>query len=237
MASRRSNSPLKPLLLEQQSGTALAVTVRRHARARRLRLRVSPAGEVDLLLPRGCSRAEGLAFLEANRAWIEGRLAAVEPLQIPDSIELTAIGRHWPVVRHSGAGCREQADHLLLGDAPDAWQPALVRWLQRTARRELEPLLSTLSAELGLPYGQLTVRGQRSRWGSCSGTGNISLNRALLFLEPALVRYVLVHELCHTVHHDHSPRFWQLVARCEPDWQRLDRALRRAMSRVPRWAL
>ena len=78
---------------------------------------------------------------------------------------------------------------------------------------------------------------QRTRWGSCSAQGTISLNASLLFVEPAVTGYLLVHELSHLRHLNHSRSFWRLVERFEPDYRRLDRALSESWTRVPAWAL
>jgi predicted metal-dependent hydrolase len=86
-----------------------------------------------------------------------------------------------------------------------------------------------------LPYGRGQIRGQRTRWGSCSGRGTISLNWHLLFLTPAEVRYVLLHELCHTIELNHSPRFWQLLSQHQPDSDSLRQGMRRAWQELPAW--
>jgi predicted metal-dependent hydrolase len=116
-----------------------------------------------------------------------------------------------------------------------AWQSALRRWLARKGREHLVPWLERVSAELELPYSGVTLRGQKSRWGSCSARRHINLNYALLFLPPHCVRYLFVHELCHTVHLNHSPRYWALVARKEPDYRRLEKELRQGSRLVPPW--
>ena len=79
------------------------------------------------------------------------------------------------------------------------------------------------------------MRCQRSRWGSCSARGTISLNLALLFQPEDVVRYLLCHELAHTRHMNHSSRFWRLVAECEPRWRELDAALLQGWRNVPQW--
>jgi len=109
-------------------------------------------------------------------------------------------------------------------------------WLRRVGTAHLDPWLGKVSRETGLGYQTLQVRGQKSRWGSCSSRGSISLNYKLLFLPCELVRYILIHELCHTVHPNHSPRYWNLVARFEPAYRDLDRAMRTARTHVPEWA-
>jgi predicted metal-dependent hydrolase len=80
------------------------------------------------------------------------------------------------------------------------------------------------------------IRLQRTRWGSCSSSGSISLNASLLFVAPALVRYLFVHELCHLFSMNHSRRFWNAVERFEPDYRALDRKLTAAWALIPLWA-
>jgi hypothetical protein len=87
-----------------------------------------------------------------------------------------------------------------------------------------------------MSYGKVAVRGQKTRWASCSSKGNINLNYKLLFLPPEVVRYILNHELCHTLHHNHSKRFWSEVALVEPGHKTLSRFARKGMSAVPEWA-
>ncbi len=111
----------------------------------------------------------------------------------------------------------------------------LRRWLRLKARRHLVRWLEDLAVELGMTFTRAAVRAQRTRWGSCSLRKSINLNVKLLFLPPELVRYVLVHELCHTVHPNHSPEFWRLVSRHEPGFRERRRVLRLAARYVPDW--
>lgn len=122
-----------------------------------------------------------------------------------------------------------------VGD-PEACRAALRRWLTRRACEHLPALLAELGKVEGLSYSKVTVRGQRTRWGSCSSRGAISLNRHLLFLPSQLVRYVLLHELCHTVKSDHSAGFWRELGRREPEAGRLRKELRVVGRCVPGWA-
>ena len=105
----------------------------------------------------------------------------------------------------------------------------------RRAKQQLPPWLQQTSEELGLAYSGVSIRGQRTRWGSCSAKGRINLNYALLFLEPDLVRYLFVHELCHTVHLNHSRRYWELVESKEPHYRYYEKGLKLASSQVPAW--
>jgi hypothetical protein len=120
-------------------------------------------------------------------------------------------------------------------DDAAACRELLRTWLQRKARAELSPWLQDLSQRCDLAYSRLTVRGQTTRWGSCSSSQSISLNYKLLFLPPPLVDYVLIHELCHTVHMNHSKAFWQLVKRYCPELDQAKADLKKAWQYVPRW--
>jgi predicted metal-dependent hydrolase len=104
-----------------------------------------------------------------------------------------------------------------------------------TARRELKPRLAEQAERLNLKPTAVQVRLQRTRWGSCSSQGTISLNACLLLVDPALLRYLLVHELCHLQHLNHSPRYWRQVARFEPEFRVLDRRLAAAWAKLPAW--
>ena len=106
----------------------------------------------------------------------------------------------------------------------------LKEWLRLRVRDGLFPVAQKLAARHRLPMRGLLVKSQRTRWASCSAQKNLSLNTKLLFLSPDLVRYVLIHELCHTVHMNHSKEFWRLVASYEPSYKVLDQSLREAGS-------
>jgi hypothetical protein len=112
---------------------------------------------------------------------------------------------------------------------------ALKRWLSSVAKKEFLPRLAALSALSDNPFERMHVRGQRTCWGSHSSTGTISINYCLLFLNPPLLRYLMMHELCHARHMNHSRRFWQRVGRFEPDYKRLDKALGESWKKTPAW--
>ena len=112
---------------------------------------------------------------------------------------------------------------------------ALRSWLADLAHQHLGIDLAKVAEEGGFRYARAQIRRQRTRWGSCSASGTISLNVCLLFLRPQVVRYLLVHELCHTRHMNHSAKFWALVASFEPDYRALDQELLRGWQSVPGW--
>jgi len=120
-------------------------------------------------------------------------------------------------------------------DDAAACQTALKRSLTHKAEDHLIPWLKRVSDESGLSYSSVSIRRQQTRWGSCSSRRLISLNARLLFLPPELVTCVLAHELCHTKHLNHSPRFWRLVESYLPDYRRFDRHLRNGDLCMPGW--
>jgi len=112
---------------------------------------------------------------------------------------------------------------LPAGDA----RPALERWYRRAARDEIAPRLDAAVAALDTRYTALTIRNQRTRWGSCSSTGAMSFNWRLLLAPEAVLDYVVWHEACHLLVLDHSPRFWALLASHLPGYDAPKRWLRR----------
>lgn len=230
-------------------GDAPAIAVRKSSRAKRLSIKVFPRGRVEVVVPRRARPADVQAFVEENRDWITRAIASFGSDSQPDGaalpvrIGLTGIGRAYVVAYRAvetaqSVRCREAGSTLILSGPVGERAPcvqALKRWLARVAKRELTPRLEALSRELGLPYGRTQIRAQRTCWGSRSSSGTISLNLCLLFLEPPVVRYLMIHELCHGRHMDHSRRFWNLVGHHEPRYRRLDRALSDSWRHVPAW--
>lgn len=131
----------------------------------------------------------------------------------------------------------DQREFVLLGDVEDRplCLQILRHWVLQKAEQLLAPRLYHLSEELNLTFQSVQIRQQKTRWGSCSAQKKINLNYQLIFLAPKLVRYIMIHELCHTRHLNHSKRFWRLVADYDPDWQIHRRGCRLAEKALPSW--
>ena len=226
-------------------------TIRVSHRARNVSLQMSVAGGLEVVVPKGWDQSLLPGILRRKRAWIEraakrmdARRAVLEDQPaLPDQISLPAIGQVWQVEYQATSSGRmritQRADNRLVlsGSVGDVGlcQVALRKWLAHQAGQVLIPWLQEISQEEGLAFRKTTIRGQKTRWGSCSSRGTISLNYKLLFLPRPLVRYVLVHELCHARHMNHSRAFWALVRRKEPNCKELKAQLRGAWRLVPRW--
>jgi hypothetical protein len=223
--------------------------VRESLRARRLTVRVFPGGRVEIVVPSGTRSRTVQQFVARHRRWIDRKVQEFRHLTAeategpPASISLQAVGRQLAVRYFDTAGAPRATtagEELQVGG--DLGRVALVRhalqrWLLQTAHAELLPWLDETARRHGLDYARGQVRRQRTRWGSCSRSGTISINACLLFQPPDVVRYLFVHELAHTVHLNHSRRFWRLVERLEPGWHALDRDLSRGWRHVPHWAI
>lgn len=223
--------------------------VRESGRARRLTVRVFPGGKVEIVVPVGTRARIVQQFVARHREWIERKTEEFRHLGIeapdapPDAVCLQAIGRQLAVCYAHGPGVPRvrEADAALVISGDLSRLPlvrhALQRWLLRAAHGHLVPWLESVATLHGLDFARAQVRRQRTRWGSCSRSGTVSINACLLFQRPDVVRYLFVHELAHTVHMNHSRRFWRLVERLEPGWQALDRELSTGWRHVPAWAI
>ncbi len=195
-------------------------------------LRLRPDGRLRLTIPRGGSRAEGLRFVERQRAWIEQervRLAAAQGSRTwGTGTAIRLRGRlETLVVTRSVEGSRVSYADRTLRVPRDADVRSFVEDdLRDLARDELVPRLLELAAQHQLDVRRVTIRNQRSRWGSCSPNGSIALNFRLVQMPPEVRDYVLVHELMHLRQQNHSRRFWRLVAAACPDFREAERWLK-----------
>lgn len=226
----------------------LSYRVKVHPRARRIRLRVLRDASIEVVAPPGATRRVIGDFVEANRGWIERTRARVDagrrhgPVSgpFPSELALRSLAQTAAVdyVDADRPMFRWDATDLVVGLSerePEVAQSALVAALKERADDRLAPRFRAFAEQHGLAHGRLTWRNQKSRWGSCSANGNISLNIRLMFLPPALVDYVFVHELAHLEYPDHSPRFWRAVERMLPGASRRRREIRQSDHLVPDW--
>ena len=160
------------------------VTLSQTRRARRIAICVRASGAVRVSFPCGVSQRRAQAFVEEKIEWIER------------TRERLAARRADPVPEL----------------APEE-RKMRIEALRRAAKADLPERIARIAAHTGLRYGKMTVRASRTKWGSCTGRNDISLSLFLMKLPERLRDYVIVHELCHTVHHDHSPQFHALVYR------------------------
>lgn len=239
--------------LDLPDGRGIDFKIRRSGRAKSVWLRVTPRDGLVVTVPKGVTRREVLKLVARKSDWVARHLDAFDAARLerssgvatrPGRVELPAVGESWRVeyrrAQSASVRARAEGEGLILVsgaiDEIDGCHAALRRWLMRHAKVRLGELLEAVARETRLRHAGLTIRNQRSRWGSCTHDCRISLNAKLLFLPPGLVRYVMVHELCHTLEHNHSPRFWSAVRRFEPSLERIHAEMRGAWRLIPDWA-
>ncbi len=230
--------------------------VRVHSRARHVRLRLDPREGLIVTVPPRFDQRRLPGLLLSKADWI--RQVALRHNSVrsagdpeargkrPSRVILPALGRCWEVVYQHKAGQRllftEDRERLLLG-LPNV--PAdtlneriglrLRRWLMDQAYDFLSVRVAALAKDYALAYRGLRIRNQRARWGSCSTSGDLSLNARLLFCSPAACDYVITHELVHTRHPNHSPDFWSDVAELMPDYRSRQDSLKQVWLSLPDW--
>jgi predicted metal-dependent hydrolase len=205
-------------------------TLMRSPRARRVRVSVDSDGAVRVTLPR---RAPLRAAEEAVRElapWIERRRrafarAAAELARTPGTVPY--LGAELRLVPQPGRTRVHRRGDALLVPGGGGSAEAIERWYRRAARAEIAPRLDAATARAGTTYTKLTIRGQKTRWASCSAGGAMSFNWRLLLAPEPVLDYVVEHEVCHLEVMDHSPRFWRLLESRVPDWRTHSAWLRR----------
>ncbi len=204
----------------------------RTRRARRYILRVRPDGSLRVTLPQWGSKREAMAFVETQRRWIERERARVVaergPVEWEDGSAILLDGRAVRIAIRQDASGRAAiyGDRCVPLRDGGSVREAIEADLRALARERLVPRLEALASVHGLQVARVTIRNQRSRWGSCSPGGAIALNFRLVQAPPDVRDYVLVHELMHLRQQNHSRRFWRLVAAACPAFRDAERWLK-----------
>jgi predicted metal-dependent hydrolase len=215
------------------------VALKHSARARRMSLRVSRLnGQVSLTLPNRTPKREALTFLQEREAWLRKHIADVQPEQTP------SFGRSFPfmgrnVTLHPAPIKRPmvEEDALILPEGSDRLAPRLKAFLKAQARDRLAAACDTYAAQLGKPYGKLTLRDTRSRWGSCTSQGDLMFSWRLIMAPPQILDYVAAHEVAHLAEMNHSDAFWSTCAALYPNHKSARLWLRTEGNALHRWQL
>jgi len=231
----------------------VSYTVKVSSRAKSARLTITPHGGLVVVLPEGFNKKHLPDLLFRHDAWIQKATEKIkahrpDPLPstengLPCSIVFPYLNEEWRVVYNTKAKRVLDVDDaggkrlLLSADVDDAElsRRQLLAWLKRQSQKHLVPSFEKLAIAHDFNYSEVLVRLQHSRWGSCSSRRLITLNTKLLFLPDYLIRYIMIHELCHTVHMNHSKAFWALVSRHDPFWRTNNAEMRSAWKYVPAW--
>jgi predicted metal-dependent hydrolase len=225
----RKRGPLPSEILQLDSRPVPLLLVR-HPRARRYRLRLRPDGTARVTIPRGGSAVEARRFVESSRAWLVQQFQKLEarPLTpagwLPGS-EILFRGERVRITSGENGEIRFGGE-VLRAAAGDDFRPAIEKHLRILAVRELSLRVGELARRHGLAVNRVTVRNQRTRWGSCSRRGTISLNWRLIQTPDFVRDYIILHELAHLRQMNHSDRFWREVEALCPDYRLAERWLK-----------
>jgi predicted metal-dependent hydrolase len=217
-----------------------SIVFERSARARNYRLTLRRDGTAVATIPVRGSEREARRFVEEHREWLER--ARARQRHRPRAAEVWAVGTHvlWRgelrEIRVAAAGEKPQvclaADVFRVAQLEGDLRPTLEAHFARRARAELPARTWELSALTGMEIKHVSVRNQRSRWGSCSANGTISLNWRLVQTPDFVRDYIIFHELMHLREMNHSSRFWAQVEQVCPDWRDAERWIKRNGSLV-----
>ncbi len=212
-------------------------------RRKHVHLLVDERGSLVVRAPYHCSRQHAEAAIYDNHEWatralrdasqsLRQRPGLVAGCQLPildDSVTLRLRPKTRSRVRRDGHELWVEGADL----KPEAVKSRVCVWYKDQARLHFQERVAHFAVQAGVTPQRLTVRGQRTRWGSCSARGTVSLNWRLMQVPTLLVDYVVVHELCHLRHLNHSPAFWGMVAGILPDWRDRRARLRALQSELP----
>lgn len=202
------------------AGRPVALTMRRDHRASRIRLRID-IGTAGLIvtLPEQATEENALAFVASQEHWITTRLDTLPPpVPFAPGARVPLLGQTHEIYHEPGsrAGVRREdgADggRIVVGGRSEDVAQRVERWLRDEAKRVLTERAQSKANRLGRPLGRITVRDTRTRWGSCSSTGNLSFCWRLIIAPAHVLDYVVAHEVAHLAERNHGPAFWRTAA-------------------------
>jgi len=211
-------------------GTTVSYTVRRSARAKYMRITISPHNGVVVTLPTRLRRyVNPDKLLKEKKEWVLSHLEKLPlppaPSPIRDGSTVHYMGREFRLRVKSGGllqGCEITGNELRVTIPPDFegdLKEVVREWIRERAAEKIGREVEKLAEQIKVRYNRVSIRDQKTKWGSCSKRGNLSFNWRLILFPPRILRYVVIHELCHLKHFNHSSRFWDLVEEHDPRYR------------------
>lgn len=231
---RRIRQPEPRPDTHQVSGRTLPLSIVENPRAKRLTLRIQPGDRgLRVTVPLGMAQAEIDRFLARNETWLEQKIAAMpDRPQVRPGIKLPIRGVNHTVVHQPGRGVTATRqgnggpELIVYGNAEHLPRRA-ADFLKKQAKAEIEPLVARHAGTIGKPAKSVRYKDTVSRWGSCSSAGNLSFSWRIAMAPPAVINYLVAHEVAHLRHMDHSRDFWALCEELCPDTKRCKTWLKR----------
>ena len=230
---------------QSRSTFMIPYTHKTHPRATKIKITIKPSGEIIVTSPRFAPQWQITKFVESNLPWIEKTLAKLRSrrsVSSTDSIQIFG-NTYQKAIEYSSekpVGIYIERNRLVLNPlspiTSQTWTPAhlkqLNRFLKNTATNYIVPRTHQLAEKMTISFKNITLKEQSTRWGSCSSQGNLNFNWRLVHFEPTVIDYVIIHELAHRTHMDHSSRFWALVRKFDPEYARHKGVLKRSSIEV-----
>ena len=199
-------------------------------RAKYIRIKISSKGELSVVLPRGVPEKQAHSFIHKKSKWVLKNVKNISFDQkaiFPSYLDLKLLNERWDIKYIESDSnviqLLEKTDNNLeVKGKIDDWElvkKILNNWCKKKAKRIFTIMIENLAEEHGFHFNRLSIRSQKTRWGSCSMAKNINLNCKLLFMPANVAEYVMIHELCHTIEMNHSSCFWRLVEDCDADYK------------------
>ena len=190
-----------------------------------LAISVDTFGRLIVRAPKRYSEERIFAFIKEKESWIlrkqaekKGAGTALPPENI-NGYTFSLLGNPTKIILHDDKKVGYDAGQNILYLPREKSQERLVKWLKENAKRILTTVTERKAAEMGVSYKSITVTSAKTRWGSCAGNNAIRFSFRLLYCPREIIEYVVVHELAHTLQHNHSKQFWQVVETYIPDWK------------------
>ena len=213
------------------NGQTISYILKRSPRAKHVRFEMKRESGLTVVIPKSYEVGHLPGLLEAKQGWILSNLekySEVQSLRAKKELKsgdtVPYLGRDLELVaqqNHENA-CSVKLERntmvVNLTSVDSRLNAVLEQWYRIQAAKLLKKRADKLSAQLGLNYNRLIIRGQKTRWGSCSHKGNLSFNWKLIMAPEPVIDYVIIHELTHLKEMNHTKRFWQLVAEHCPQW-------------------
>lgn len=220
--------------------------IKKSIQTRKLSARYSGGGSFTITAPKRVSERNILFFIQKNRSWFENKIAlSVQEMKLPESLAINLFSKEYIILLkpsdypHIRLSVNDEKSEITLSGLVSNEQAcinSLRKWLMKQAKSFLPGMLDEVAKDCGIEYVDVKIKSQKSRWGSCSAKGNINLNARLLFVPYKVAKYVMIHEICHIKHLNHSSDFWKLVGKYDPEFKAHESQLKYAWSNsIPKW--
>lgn len=216
---------------EYRDGNGFIAEIIRTSRRKTADIRVEE-GAVSVIVPVSTSVEKIDQLLSSKRMWIKEKVALQREMAPASSKQFVSgeafpyLGRNYRLkIEHGSFAPVKLLQGRLVVQMPESDQQpymirnAIVRWYKRQAEQKIREKVKRYAPILGVEPEGVNVKAFKSRWGSCTAKGELEFNWLIMLAPNRMVDYVVIHELCHLIHHDHSPEFWREVVRVMPDYQ------------------